>query len=323
MGGVVRIVSYLLFYFLFADAVFAASYVVRTTKILNYNVESSLVSSGGRWDFSFSGIRSGQGLPPACAGVSPLPGYPIRWVYWLENARVISANGSVRPVYFSQNNSDFSVNGRIQLYKELFDGNRSIMVITDASIPLATDGNCVSAGESSFTISVKNTQLSNALVAGVNTLEFEFRTLRIISTDTSISYLASLANSFKGSSVASVISMNTTIRPYCVRKDTSDVFLAHGAFAAGTGNGKEASATVEYECNLETSKPQIKFTGAGVISGNQVKICDGLFSVLSATTDNTQGYNFKTVFKSTLSGNASSSCVGAFSKNVVAVISPP
>lgn len=132
-----------------------------------------------------------------------------------------------------------------------------------------------------------------------------------------------LAMSYRNFSTSTALSAPISISSYCTNNDVSSVTLDHGSFAAGTGNGKEASATVKYECNLGASKPKITFTGADVISGNQVRICNGLTSVLSATTEKAQGYNFRTIFKSTLSGNASSSCAGKFSKSVVAVISPP
>ncbi|HEM0469679.1 TPA: hypothetical protein U0U79_004581 [Escherichia coli] len=174
----------------------------------------------------------------------------------------------------------------------------------------------------SFSSSFVGKPVGVTLPAGTHLLTFNLRVMRIQdSGDKESAYNLAISN--RNKSGTTPLSAPITIDSYCTNSNASSVTLSHGEFAAGTGNGKEASATVGYECNLEASKPQITFTGADVISGNQVKICDGLFSVLSATTDRTQGYNFKTVFKSTLSGNASSSCVGAFSKNAVAVISPP
>lgn len=205
---------------------------------------------------------------------------------------------------------------------EWIDGGNTLVIVGRDIAAGLRQTNCGPGMSYSFSSSFSGEAVGEALPAGIHTLTFKLRVMRIQdSGDAQHAYNLAISN--RARSQPTTLSAPISISSYCTNNNVSSVTLDHGSFAAGTGNGQEASATVEYECNLKTSKPQITFTGADVISGNQVKICDGLFSVLSATTDKTQGYNFKTVFKSTLSGNASSSCVGAFSKNAVAVISPP
>ncbi|MCU6345187.1 hypothetical protein KSU16_24670 [Escherichia coli] len=205
---------------------------------------------------------------------------------------------------------------------EWIDGGKTLVIVGRDLVRGIRESSCRPGATYNFSSSFKGKPVGIALPAGTHMLTFNLRVMRIQdSGDAQHAYNLAISN--RARSQPTTLSAPISISSYCTNNNVSSVTLAHGSFAAGTGNGQEASATVEYECNLKTSKPQITFTGADVISGNQVKICDGLFSVLSATTDKTQGYNFKTVFKSTLSGNASSSCVGAFSKNAVAVISPP
>ncbi|EPH4539592.1 hypothetical protein ACS106_004401 [Escherichia coli] len=106
--------------------------------------------------------------------------------------------------------------------------------------------------------------------AGNHRLSFNLRVMRIMDSN---------ANA---QSILNQAIVNQGLDSYCTNNNVSSVILDHGRFAAGEGDENEASATVEYECNLDTARPKITFKeGANPIPGNQVKICDGLFSVLA------------------------------------------
>lgn len=240
-------------------------------------------------------------------------------VWFVENIKVNNRIVTFQaPRYLYDN---IATNGYFVVEKSQWIDNGETLVIVGRD-PDGASEKCGAGAVYPFSSTFTGKPVGITLPAGTHTLTFKLRVMRIQDSG-GIEHVYQLALANRNRSTPTALSAPISISSYCTNNDVSSVTFDHGSFAAGTGNGKEASATVRYECNLEASKPKITFTGADVISGNQVKICNGLTSVLSATTEKEQGYNFRTIFKSTLSGNASSSCAGKFSKNVVAVISPP
>ncbi|TQN75926.1 UNVERIFIED_ORG: hypothetical protein FHU00_4996 [Citrobacter freundii] len=205
---------------------------------------------------------------------------------------------------------------------EWIDGGNTLVLVGRDVAAGRLNGSCHRGATFNFSSSFTGKPVGVTLPAGNHTLTFNLRVMRIMdSGDAQHAYNLAIAN--RNRSAPTTLSAPIIINSYCTNNNVSSVTLNHGRFIAGSGNGNEVSATVEYECNMDTAKPKITFTGTDVTSGNQVKICDGLTSGLSVTTDRIQGYKFRTIFKSTLSGNASSSCEGAFSKSVIATIAPP
>ncbi|ELO4939514.1 hypothetical protein QUQ76_004873 [Escherichia coli] len=203
------------------------------------------------------------------------------------------------------------------------DGGKTLVIVgRDTVKGIVPQLTCWAGQSYNFSGGFAGKPVGVSLPAGTHMLTLNLRVMRIQDSGNA-EHAFSLAISNRARSHPTTLSAPITVNSYCTNNKVSDITLNHGKFATGTGNGKEVSAVVEYECNMDVSAPKVVFTGADVASGNQVKICDGLTSMLSATTERIQGYNFRTIFKSTLSGNASSSCAGVFSKSVVAVISPP
>lgn len=199
-------------------------------------------------------------------------------------------------------------------------GNTLVLIGQDFNYPTRTI-KCWEGQTESTSGSLYGKPVGVSLPAGTHWINLGFRVIRVQATE-SVDTVYNLAMSYRNSAPVTNLRAPITIASYCIYKNGNSIVLNHGRFAAGTGNGKEASAAIEYECNLESATPKITFTG-GNVSSNKIRICDDLVSELSATTVRNGQYGFRTVFKSTLSGNASSSCEGAFSKSAIATISPP
>lgn len=254
-------------------------------------------------------------------------GQPINGVYkylvwFIENIQVNKT--VVRFDAPARINDSVASNGYFVVEKSKWiDGGNTLVLVGRDVAAGKLNRVCHPGATYDFSSSFTGKPVGVTLPAGNHTLTFNIRVMRIMDSG-SAEHAYSLAIANRSRSTSTTLSAPIIISSYCTNNNVNSVTLNHGKFAAGEGDGNEASATVEYECNLDTARPKITFKeGANPISGNQVKICDGLFSVLSATTEKTYGYNFKTVFKSTLRGNASSSCEGAFSKSVIATICPP
>ncbi|EPH4539593.1 hypothetical protein ACS106_004402 [Escherichia coli] len=268
-----------------------------------------------------AGSRNATGRYTCSAYTGPQSLHVYRYVLWkIDNPRINNI-----PIRFSapvRLQDNIASNGYFDVVASKWEGNSFYILGKDNNAGLLLRG-CAPGGPSGLSASLTGKSIENTFPAGNHSLSLNLSVLRIMHSNPNGQSV--LAESIPSMDLSNPIylSQSIVVNSYCTNINVSSVTLNHGKFAVGTGNGNEASATVEYECNLDTAKPKITFTGADVTSGNQVKICDGLFSMLSATTEKTQGYNFKTVFKSTLSGDASSSCAGSFSKNVVAKINPP
>lgn len=240
-------------------------------------------------------------------------------VWFIEDMRVNDLPVTFQPP--SVLNDNAASNNYFIVEKSQWIDNGKTLVIVGWD-PGGRSERCSPGSVFAFSSSFTGKPVGVTLPAGSNKLKFGLRVMRIQDSE-GIEHVYQLALTHRNRSTSTLVGESIEVNSYCTNNNVSSVTLNHKEFKAGTGNGKEASATVIYECNLDVSAPVITFIGADVISGNQVKICDGLFSVLSAKVEKTQGYNFKTEFKSTLKGNASSSCAGTFSKNIIATISPP
>lgn len=252
-----------------------------------------------------------------CSSSGPLNNMKRYLVWFVEDIKV---NGI--PIRFqppSRINDAVAQGGYFTVEKSQWDGDTLIIVGSDGANALSS---CGPGGEYTFSSSFTGKAVGVTLPAGSNNLSFGLRIMRIQDSE-GVEHAYQLALTYRHLSISQPIGKSIEVHSYCTNNNVSSVTLNHKDIRAGTGNGKWASATVMYECNLDASTPVVTFTGADIISGNQVKICDGLFSELSAKVEKMQGYNFKTEFKSTLKGNAPPSCAGTFSKNIIATISPP
>lgn len=212
--------------------------------------------------------------------------------------------------------------GAFNVTKSVWIENERTLVLV-ATKPSYDHDNCNSGGTVNFSTNIAGAILQS-LPAGTHNLTVDLQMMRVLAdnTDSDVNKIYSLATQYRNLSPQTTLTGYIHINAYCMSNNSKSITLNHGRFAVGTGNGREASASVEYECNHESIIPKVSFI-SGISSGNSINICEGLTSVLSTSTQHTSGYAFRTVFKSTLRGNASSSCAGSFSKGVVAVITPP
>lgn len=215
-----------------------------------------------------------------------------------------------------------SSTGYFNVEKSVWINNGRSLVIVAREPRLISDAQCSRGQRYSFSSSFTGKPVGVTIPPGTHTLRFNLRVMRIQSLDGANS-VYNLAMTHRNLSTPTALSAAIKVMSYCTKSNVNSITLDHGKIMSGTGDGKEISAEVLYECNQPSIKPTITFSGVNVTSGNQVKICDGMISTLNATTEHLQGYKFKTIFKSTLKGNASSSCAGLFSKDVVAIIRQP
>ncbi|HGB9426446.1 TPA: hypothetical protein ACIYRU_003900 [Escherichia coli] len=212
--------------------------------------------------------------------------------------------------------------GVFNVTKSVWIENEGTLILV-ATKPSYDHDNCNSGGTVNFSTNISGAILQS-LPAGTHTITLDLQMVRVLAdgADSDVNRIYRLATQYRNRSPQTTLTGYIHINAYCISNNSKSITLNHGRFAVGTGNGREASASIEYECNHGSVIPKVRFT-SGISSGNSINICDGLTSVLSTSTQHTSGYGFRTVFKSTLRGNASSSCAGSFSKSVVAVITPP
>lgn len=290
----------------------------------NSSITRASINSDSAISLAFNGTRYPPNQSSFACNVPPgteLYNTKRYLVWFLEN---INVNG--KRVDFEAPGKMYdsiATNGYFTVVKHgWIDGGSTLVLVGQDFDYLSKTIKCWEGQTETTSGSLYGKPVGIALPAGTHWVNFDFRTIRIQATE-GVDTVYNLAMSYRNSAPVTNIRAPITIASYCTYKNVKSIILSHGQFAVGTGNGKEASAAVEYECNLESAMPKITFTGVGVGNNKNINICDGLDSELSATTVRNSQYGFTTVFKSTLSGNASPSCEGSFSKSVIATISPP
>ncbi|HAX5157430.1 TPA: hypothetical protein SI372_001917 [Escherichia coli] len=306
----------ILFIFLFSKACFA-EWNVRPMS-LNGAITSAVISSDTVLSVAIKGTRTPAGNANLYVCSSQFTARDMgSHVVWFIRPKL---NG--KTFRFNPPSLITDYGGGFNVTKSEWIESEGTLVLV-ATKPSYDYTGCNSGGTVNFSTNITGAILQS-LPAGTHTITLDLQMVRVLAdgADNDVNKIYRLATQYRNRSPQTTLTGYIHINAYCISNNSKSITLNHGRFAVGTGNGREASASIEYECNHGSVIPKVRFT-SGISSGNSINICDGLTSVLSTSTQHTSGYGFRTVFKSTLRGNASSSCAGSFSKSVVAVITPP
>lgn len=276
---------------------------------LNGAITSAVIGSDTVLSVAIEGTRTPAGNANLYVCSSQFPNHNVgSHVVWFIRPKL---NG--KPFRFEPPSLINDYGGGYNVTKSEWIESDGTLVLV-ATKPTYDYTGCGPGGTVNFSTNITGTMLQS-LPAGTHTITLGLQMVRVLAdgADNDVNRVYSLATQYKDRSPQTTLSGYIQINAYCIGNNSKSITLDHGRFAVGTGNGREASASVEYECNNESIIPKVSFI-SGISSGNSINICEGLTSELSTSTQHTSGYAFRTVFKSTLRGNASSSCAGSFLK---------